>query len=276
MHFCCSIILHDMNIRFFQVDAFTNKPFSGNPAGVCLSEAPLADETMLAVAAENNLSETAFLVKQADGYSLRWFTPRVEIALCGHATLASAHVLWSNGLEPRDTPLRFHTVRSGLLTATAREELIELDFPARTYEPVVLPTALRQLFQDNYSNTVYSHDRYIVELPSAGAVAAFEPDFQLLASYPVVITAPGDSDSPYDFVSRYFAAPLGVNEDPVTGSAHCCLAPYWADKLGKTSFSAYQASARGGELKVELHGERVLLRGEAVTVISGTFHVNQQ
>lgn len=265
-----------MNIRFFQVDAFTNKPFTGNPAGVCLLETPLPDETMLAIAAENNLSETAFLLKQADGYSLRWFTPRVEIALCGHATLASAHVLWSNGLEPRDIPLRFHTVRSGLLTAAGKEQLIELDFPARTYEQVVLPTALRQLFQDNYSNAVYSHDRYIVELLSAGAVAAFEPDFQLLASYPVVITAPGDNDSPYDFVSRYFAVPLGVNEDPVTGSAHCCLAQYWADKLGKTTFRAYQASARGGELEVQLQGDRVLLRGEAVTVISGTFHVNHQ
>nr|WP_295865578.1 PhzF family phenazine biosynthesis protein [uncultured Chitinophaga sp.] len=263
-----------MDIRFFQVDAFTNKPFSGNPAGVCLLETPLADETMLAIAAENNLAETAFLLKQADGYSLRWFTPKLEIALCGHATLASAHVLWSNGLEPKDVPLRFHTVRSGLLTATGKDHLIELDFPARNYEDVVLPTALRQLFQDNYSRAVYSHDRYIVELPVAGAVAQFVPDFHLLESYPVVITAAGDSDSPYDFVSRYFAVPLGVNEDPVTGSAHCCLARYWADKLGKTTFNAYQASARGGELKVVLKGDRVLLRGEAVTVISGTFHVN--
>lgn len=265
-----------MNIRFFQVDAFTNKAFCGNPAGVCLLEGPLTDETMRAIAAENNLSETAFLLRQQDGYSLRWFTPTVEIALCGHATLASAHVLWTNGLETPGSTLHFHTRHSGLLTAASKDNRIELNFPARSYEPVVLPTALRQLFANNYVNAVYSHDRYIIELPSADAVATFVPDFHLLESYRVVITACGDEGSPYDFVSRYFAVPLGVLEDPVTGSAHCGLAPYWADKLGKTSFSAYQASARGGELTVILQNDRVLLQGEAVTVISGTFHVNHQ
>ncbi|MBC9929055.1 PhzF family phenazine biosynthesis protein [Chitinophaga qingshengii] len=264
-----------MDIRFFQVDAFTHTPFSGNPAGVCLLETPLPDETLRAIAAENNLSETAFLLKQADGYSLRWFTPEVEVPLCGHATLASAHVLWSNGLEPREAVLRFHTVRSGLLTAAGNGQHIELNFPARPYEPVVLPTLLRQLFQDRESSAVYSHDRYIIELPSAAAVIDFKPDFQLLAPYQVVITARDDREgSPYDIVSRYFAVPLGVNEDPVTGSAHCCLAPYWAGKLGKTSLNAYQASARSGAMQVELQDDRVLLRGEAVTVISGIFTIN--
>ncbi|WP_160710894.1 PhzF family phenazine biosynthesis protein [Chitinophaga solisilvae] len=261
-----------MNIRFFQVDAFTGKPFKGNPAGVCILDAPLPDSTLQSIAAENNLPETAFLSKESDGYRLRWFTPTVEMKLCGHATLASAHVLWENNLETPDKVLQFHTL-SGLLTAAKRGQRIELDFPASGQEPVVLPVALRQLFKDNYVNATYSTDRYIVELPSAEAVTGFIPDFHLLEQYRCVITAKGAPDSPYDFISRYFAVPLGVNEDPVTGSAHCCLATYWAPLLGKQEFFAYQASPRGGEMKVILQGSRVLMQGEAVTVISGTYHI---
>lgn len=262
-----------MNIRFFQVDAFTNKPFSGNPAGVCILDAPVDDHLMLAIAAENNLSETAFLLRQQDGYNLRWFTPTLEIELCGHATLASAHVLWEAALAAPDEVLRFHTL-SGLLTAAKRDNRIELDFPARGYEASVVPTVLRQLFPAGYVNAVYSHDRYIIELETAADVARFQPDFHLLETYRCVITAKGAADTPYDFVSRYFAMPVGIKEDPVTGSAHCSLATYWAQQLGKNTFFAYQASARGGEIKVILQDERVLLQGEAVTVINGVFNVN--
>ncbi|CAL1517966.1 PhzF family phenazine biosynthesis protein [Chitinophaga sp. MM2321] len=261
-----------MNIRFFQVDAFTNKPFKGNPAGVCIMDAPADDQTLQAIAAENNIAETAFLFKQPDGYRLRWFTPKVEMPLCGHATLASAHVLWTTGLAPAEEVIQFHTL-SGLLTAARKDNRIELDFPARSHEPVALPTALRQLFGDNYADVVFSHDRYIVELHSPEDVINFVPDFHLLEKYLCVITSKGNNGYPYDFVSRYFAVPVGVNEDPVTGSAHCSLATYWAERLHKKTFHAYQASARGGELKVILQNDRVLLQGEAVTVVAGTFYI---
>jgi PhzF family phenazine biosynthesis protein len=259
-----------MQIRFFQVDAFTNQPFKGNPAGVCLLTAMPNDDTMTAIAAENNLAETAFVLPEQDGYRLRWFSPLVEISLCGHATLATAHVLWETGQVPPADTIRFYTL-SGLLTARRSEGWIELDFPARDNEPAVLPAAFEAMFKENIVQVTYSTDRYIVELPSAAAVADFIPDTQVLKAAKCIITARGEA--PYDFVSRFFAGPIGVDEDPVTGSAHCSLAPYWATRLHKKEFFAYQASARGGELKVVLQGDRVLLKGEAVTVIEGSFRL---
>lgn len=257
-------------MRFFQVDAFTNQPFKGNPAGVCLLESMPAHAILRAIAAENNLAETAFLLPVENGYHLRWFTPLVEIALCGHATLASAHVLWETGIVPAGETIAFTTM-SGWLSASRDNGWITLDFPARGNEPVALPEALLPLFKDGFNNVVFSEDRYIVEMTSGEAVAAFVPDRNLLAAFRLVITGKPVPSSPYDFISRYFATPIGVDEDPVTGSAHCSLASYWAERLHKREFLAYQASARGGALKVVLKGDRVLLKGEAVTVIEGTF-----
>ncbi|MGF6930219.1 putative PhzF superfamily epimerase YddE/YHI9 [Chitinophaga sp. W2I13] len=259
-----------MEVRFFQVDAFTRQPFKGNQAGVCLLEQMPDDEVLKAIAAENNLAETAFLLRVENGYHLRWFSPLVEMALCGHATLASAHVLWETGLVTPDETISFTTL-SGLLTASRQNGWITLDFPARDHEPATLPEELQPLFKDEVTNVVFSVDRYLVELKTGAAVAGFVPDRNLLAPYRLVVTGKGDEGSPYDFISRYFATPVGVDEDPVTGSAHCSLAPYWAARLHKSEFFAYQASQRGGELKVVLQGNRVLLKGEAVTVIDGVF-----
>lgn len=259
-----------MDVRFFQVDAFTRQPFKGNQAGVCLLEQMPDDEVLKAIAAENNLAETAFLLPMENGYHLRWFSPLVEMKLCGHATLASAHVLWEAGLVAPDETISFTTL-SGLLTASRQSGWITLDFPARDHEPATLPEELRLLFKEEVINVVFSVDRYIVELKTGAAVADFVPDRNLLAPYRLVVTGRGGEGSPYDFISRYFATPVGIDEDPVTGSAHCSLAPYWAPRLHKNEFFAYQASQRGGELKVVLQGNRVLLKGEAVTVIDGRF-----
>lgn len=261
-----------MDIRFFQVDAFTNQPFKGNQAGVCLLESMPDDATLAAIAAENNLAETAFLLPEQDGYRLRWFSPLVEIPLCGHATLASAHVLWEAGLVPPEATIQFYTL-SGVLTASRGGDWIELDFPARDSESAVLPDLWQPMFTQTIVNVAYSVDRYIVELASDKAVADFKPDRQLLLAHKCIITARASAGSPYDFTSRFFAGPIGIDEDPVTGSAHCSLAPYWAERLHKNDFFAYQASARGGELKVVLQGDRVLLKGEAITVIEGIFRI---
>ncbi|MBO9729537.1 MAG: PhzF family phenazine biosynthesis isomerase [Chitinophaga sp.] len=261
-----------MSIRFFQVDAFTNQPFKGNPAGVCLLNSMPDDKTLAAIAGENNLAETAFLLPEQEGYRLRWFSPLVEIPLCGHATLASAHVLWETGLVPRTATIHFYTL-SGLLTATCQDGWITLDFPARENAPAVLPEAWQPMFNQEIIHVAYSVDRYIVELSSADAVAGFLPDRQLLLAHKCIITAKGAAHTPYDFVSRFFAGPIGVDEDPVTGSAHCSLAPYWAERLHKKEFFAYQASPRGGELRVIWQDDRVLLKGQAITVIEGTFHI---
>jgi PhzF family phenazine biosynthesis protein len=232
------------------------------------------DDLLQAIAAENNLSETAFLLPVTNGYHLRWFTPLLEMDLCGHATLASAHVLWQEGLVPAHDTIQFHTL-SGILTARQQEGWIELNFPARGNEPAILPTPLQELFKDEYVNVAYvpyNRGCYIVELKSGDAVINFIPDEKLLKDDLCIITAAG-SDTPYDFISRYFAGPHGVAEDPVTGSAHCSLAPYWAARLHKKEFFAYQASARTGELKVALQEDRVLLQGQAVTVINGIFTI---
>lgn len=259
-----------MPLPIYTVDAFTAKPFAGNPAAVVLLDAPRDDAWLQAVAAEMNLSETAYLRPAADGYELRWFTPAVEVDLCGHATLASAHVLWESGLIAAEAAARFHT-RSGLLTAARRGDWIELDFPAKVEEPTTPPAELLEALGTAAVYVGRNQFDYLVEIESEAALRALTPDHARLRQLPVrgvIVTARAESPG-YDFVSRFFAPGSGIDEDPVTGSAHCCLAPYWAPRLGKTVFSAYQASPRGGELEVELVGERVLLRGRAVTVLRG-------
>ena len=260
-----------MGLRLIQVDAFTATPFAGNPAAVCVLPAPRDVEWMQSVAREMNLSETAFLCPRPDGFDLRWFTPAIEVPLCGHATLASAHVLWQEGLLAPETPALFHT-RSGLLTATRQDDWISLDFPALPPEPVPAPPELLQALQ--HVEPVYvgkNRASYVLEVASEDIVRTLEPDFALLKTLPVqgAIVTSQATTTPYDFVSRYFAPRAGINEDPVTGSAHCCLGPYWRERLQKEAFVAYQASARGGVIRVRTRGERVLLSGQAVTVLRG-------
>lgn len=256
-------------MRIFQVDAFTARPFAGNPAAVCLLEQPAGASWMQACAAEMNLSETAFLHPRPDGaYDLRWFTPAVEVDLCGHATLASAHILWETGALAADSVARFHT-RSGMLSAVRQDDWIEMDFPAKPAEPVSAPPGLLAALGADAVSVSRNQFDYLVEVATEHAVRALEPDFARLARVPVrgvIVTARG---AEYDFVSRFFAPASGVAEDPVTGSAHCCLGPYWAARLGRTRFTAFQASRRGGIVRVALAGERVLLAGQAVTVFRG-------
>ncbi|MBM4091731.1 MAG: PhzF family phenazine biosynthesis protein [Planctomycetes bacterium] len=260
-----------MPIPLLQVDAFTDRPFSGNPAAVCLLREPQADDWMQAVAAEMNLSETAFLVRENDGYRLRWFTPKVEVELCGHATLASAHVLWTEERVPPDKPIHFHT-RSGLLKAVRRGSLIELDFPSdppSDGSPSADLLSALGVAAEYVGNGKFD---FLVEVASEDAVRSVSPDFARLAQIEVrgVIVTARSSSPEYDFVSRFFAPWAGINEDPVTGSAHCCLAPYWQARLGKSEMTAYQASARGGVVRVRVHGDRVILGGQAVTVLKGS------
>ncbi|MGF1676978.1 MAG: PhzF family phenazine biosynthesis protein [Rivularia sp. (in: cyanobacteria)] len=260
-----------MKQTIIQVDAFTNKPFTGNPAAVCVLPSPKDDEWMQNVAQEMNLSETAFLVKQQDGYSLRWFTPTIEVPLCGHATLASSHVLWSENHLSANESARFHT-KSGLLIAKKQEDWIELDFPANLSETTSTTAELSQALGVPIKTVMKNSLGYLVEVESAELVRKIEPNFTLLAKHfpEVIVTSIADNTSQYDFVSRFFAPGVGINEDPVTGSAHCCLAPYWRNKLNKDEFLAYQASSRGGVVKVKYPGlDRVLLSGQAVTVLKG-------
>jgi PhzF family phenazine biosynthesis protein len=256
--------------KIFQVDAFTDKPFAGNPAAVCILHEERDASWMQDVAREMNLSETAFLQRREDGFDLRWFTPEVEVDLCGHATLASAHVLWEEGLLDRDEQARFHTL-SGLLTADYREGEVELDFPATPAEPVRPPDNLEKalgVIPVCVGKSVYD---YLAEVESEEAVRNLRPDLGLLKTLDVrgtIVTSRSDSPA-YDFVSRFFAPGAGIDEDPVTGSAHCCLGPYWSRRLGKKEFVAYQASERGGTVRVRLEGDRVGLGGRAVTVLRG-------
>jgi len=259
-----------MSLTIYQVDAFADQPFCGNPAAVCLLPAPVEQEWMQNVAREMNLSETAFLHRQKDGWRLRWFTPAVEVALCGHATLASAHVLWETcQLAPSETA-RFHT-HSGLLTAQRDGTGIEMDFPAKTAESADAPPGLPQALGVKPLFVGRSAFDYLVEVDGAATVRAMKPDFTRLAELPVRgVIVTGRSDRPeFDFVSRFFAPASGVNEDPVTGSAHCTLGPFWQSRLNKSAFVAYQASARGGVVKVRVAGDRVFLGGQAVTVLRG-------
>ncbi len=258
------------NMPLFQVDAFTDTAFKGNPAAVCLLPEPRDAGWMQAVAAEMNLSETAFLVPREDGFGLRWFTPTVEVALCGHATLASAHILWETGRLAAADSARFHT-KSGLLTAERRDTVIELNFPATRVEPAGAPAGLATALGAEPGFVGRSRFDYLLELADAATVRALRPDHARLAQFPVrgvIVTARSDGPE-FDFVSRFFAPGSGVAEDPVTGSAHCALGPYWEAKLGRSRLTAFQASARGGVVKVTVAGERVLLGGQAVTVLRG-------
>lgn len=257
-----------MGLKITQVDAFTAKPFAGNPAAVCVLPEPRDDRWMQAVAREMNLSETAFLVRTGNGFNLRWFTPAMEVDLCGHATLASAHVLWEEGhLKPGETA-RFHT-RSGLLTAMRKGEWIEMDFPTKPEETVAPPAGLEEALGITAAYIGKNKFDYLVELDTEDMVRNLHPHFTDLKKLPVrgIIVTSRSSSPEFDFVSRFFAPAAGVDEDPVTGSAHCCLAPFWGKRLAKTEMMAYQASPRGGVVRVELAGDRVLLGGQAVTVL---------
>ncbi len=259
-----------MPLAIVQVDAFTNKPFAGNPAAVCVLPAPRGEAWMQNVAREMNLSETAFLVREDDGFHLRWFTPAIEVALCGHATLASAHVLWECGYLKPGEQARFNT-RSGLLTADQRGEWIEMDFPVKAEEPADAPSGLGEALGAELKYVGRNQFDYIAEVESEVVLRGLRPNFSLLSEISVrgVIVTARCQTGDFDFVSRFFAPASGVNEDPVTGSAHCCLAPYWAKRLGKTELVAYQASPRGGVVRVRLEGDRVILAGQAVTVVRG-------
>jgi len=259
-----------MGTEIFQVDAFTDKPFSGNPAAVCILPEPRDEIWMQNVAKEMNLSETAFLSKQHDGFNLRWFTPRVEVELCGHATLASAHILWENDMLDRNEQARFHTC-SGLLTAELKRDGVELNFPATPEERASIPAGLSEALGIDPKYVGKSKFDYLVEVASEERVRNLTPDFALLRKLPIrgiMVTSTADSPE-YDFVSRFFSPAVGVDEDPVTGSSHCCLGPFWSKRFGKSELVAYQASERGGVLRIQLIGERIYLRGQAVTVLRG-------
>jgi PhzF family phenazine biosynthesis protein len=257
-----------MTTRIYTVDAFTTTRFAGNPAGVCPLAAPASEAWMQAVARELNLSETAFFYPVEDGYHLRWFTPIVEVNLCGHATLSSAHVLFESGQASLDSTIHFHT-RSGLLSAAYKDGWISLDFPARLLVPTPDVAALAAALGVEPTYTGKNVDDYLIEVSSEKTVREVQPNFSMLKSLPArgVIVTSRASTPGYDFVSRFFAPAVGIDEDPVTGSSHCCLGPYWANKLGKTDLSAYQASARGGSMRVEVKGERVDLWGQAITML---------
>jgi predicted PhzF superfamily epimerase YddE/YHI9 len=259
-----------MKQSIVQVDAFTNTPFAGNPAAVCVLTEPRDDRWLQNVAGEMNLSETAFLLPQQDGYNLRWFTPAVEVKLCGHATLASAHVLWETGQLAPTREARFQTL-SGLLTANRRDSWIEMNFPATVEHEAAPPPGLLAALNVEATYVGKNQFDYLVEVSSEEIVRSMLPDLALLstiAARGVMVTSRASSNG-YDFVSRFFAPQVGVPEDPVTGSAHCCLAPYWASRLGKEEMQAFQASARGGVVRVRVAGDRVYLSGQAVTVMQG-------
>ncbi|MBD2095412.1 PhzF family phenazine biosynthesis protein [Trichocoleus sp. FACHB-591] len=260
-----------MGLTITQVDAFTNQPFSGNPAAICVLPESRDDQWMQNVAREMNLSETAFLLQQEDSFNLRWFTPTVEVDLCGHATLASAHALWELGYLKPDQEAQFHT-RSGLLTAQRQGDWIVLNFPAQPATAIAPPPDLAAALGVTNLNYVGSNQiDYLVELESEAVVRDLQPNLTLLKTFPVrgiIVTSRADAGE-YDFVSRFFAPQSGIDEDPVTGSAHCCLGPYWQERLKKDEFLAYQASPRGGVLRVHCQGDRVAIAGQAVTVLKG-------
>ena len=262
-------------MKLLQVDAFTSQAFRGNPAAVCLLDGERDAQWMQDVAAEMNLSETAFLLPRDSDFSLRWFTPATEVALCGHATLASAHALWEEKiLAPADIA-RFHT-KSGLLTAARKGDRIELDFPATLEQRSDAPAGLLESL--GVTDPVYvgrNQFDYLVEVASEEIVRNLNPDHTQLRKIEVrgVIVTSRATETDADFVSRFFAPGSGIDEDPVTGSAHCCLTPYWSTRLGKEEMTAYQASPRGGYVYVQLAGDRVKLRGHAVTVLRGELRV---
>jgi len=253
-----------------QVDAFTDQPFKGNPAAVCILSRYRDETWMQNVAREMNLSETAFLEQRSDGFNLRWFTPSIEVELCGHATLASAHVLWEIGYLNLKDQARFFT-KSGLLTAELKDGWIEMDFPGEPETAASPPSDLSKALGVSFRYAGKNRFDYLVEIDSEKILRRINPDFTLLAAIPmrgVMVTSPSSSEE-YNFVSRFFAPQVGVNEDPVTGSAHCCLGPYWGARLGRKEMVGYQASSRGGIIRVRLAKDRVFLGGQAVTVLRG-------
>ena len=260
-----------MTLTITQVDAFTSAPFGGNPAAVCLLPAPADAVWMQKVAQEMNLSETAFLVRrEAGGFDLRWFTPAIEVDLCGHATLASAHVLWEEGHLPPGEPAVFHT-RSGRLSAELRNGWIEMDFPAEPAEPASVPEGLAAALGTAPAYVGRNRFDYLIEVDTQATVERLTPDYSRLAGIDtrgVIVTARADTQD-IDFVSRFFAPRTGIDEDPVTGSAHCCLGPYWQSRLGRDTFTALQVSERRGLVKVTVRDKRVILSGQAVTVLRG-------
>lgn len=257
-----------MIVPVYQVDAFADRIFDGNPAAVCPLESWLSDRHMQFIAAENNLSETAFFVPEADGFRLRWFTPEVEVDLCGHATLATAAVLWRE-LGYERPQIRFHTMKAGTLTVSQQDDgWIALDFPARPPQPVAAPAALAAALGVPPTMVLAARD-YVAVYEDAETVRALKPDMAALAAldrFAVMVTAPGDD---CDFVSRFFAPAKGVPEDPVTGSAHCTLIPYWAERLGRTELQARQLSRRGGRVRCAHRGDRVTIAGQAVLYMKG-------
>lgn len=259
-----------MGLGIFQVDAFTDRAFAGNPAAVCILTDPRGDAWMQSLAQEMNLSETAFLRKQEDGFGLRWFTPAVEVALCGHATLASAHILWETGMLAPKEQARFHTL-SGLLMAQRKGDWIELNFPTTPEQRATPPPRLMEALGVTPKYVGKSKFDYLVEVDKEETVRNLKPDFGLLRAMQVrgvMVTSQATSPA-YDFVSRFFAPGSGIDEDSVTGSAHCCLGPFWSERLDKKELTAYQASKRGGTVRVRVSGDRVYLSGQAVTVFRG-------
>lgn len=264
-----------MSLKIVQIDAFTSSPFAGNPAAVCLLPEYPGDAWMQALAAEMNLSETAFLKRRRSGFDLRWFTPEVEVELCGHATLASAHFLWQEGLLERDDTARFRTL-SGELTAEWHRGWIEMDFPATPAVAAEAPPELLRALGVAPRFVGKNRFDYLVEVESEDLVRAARPDFELLSRVTergVMVTGPADEPH-FDFVSRFFAPSVGVDEDPVTGSAHCCLAPFWSDRLSRAELVGYQASTRGGVVRTRVRGDRVVLAGQAVTVLTGRLEID--
>jgi PhzF family phenazine biosynthesis protein len=259
---------------FTQVDAFTDRPFAGNPAAICLLSAPREESWLRLVAREMNLPQTAYLRRRADGFELRWFTPTTEVELCGHATLASAHVLWENGDLSPDAPARFHT-RSGVLTATRDDTgRIWLDFPALPAEPAEPPPELARALGAAPVRVWRNRFDLLVELDCEARVRELRPDLTLVAEIPVrgvVVTAASDGAG-CDFVTRFFAPQTGIPEDPVTGSAHCTLGPLWGGRLARSELVGEQVSPRGGRVWVRLRGDRVHLGGHAITVLHGELH----
>ena len=262
-----------MNIPFFLVDAFTDEPFKGNTAGVCLVNEPLSDEQMQNIARLVNASETAFVTHTPEGFNLRWFTPVVEIKLCGHATIASAHILWQQHiLKPNDN-VSFSTL-SGIITVQKEGDWIDMDFPIFESTPSTAPEELIDILDIRPVATLEVFDRYMFEVATEEEIMEISPDFGKLKNFKkVLVTSRAKAGSRFDFISRYFAPSIGVNEDPVTGTSHSCLAPYWSKKLNKTEFLAYQASNRSGILKVKLTDHHVKIAGQAYTTIKGTLYV---
>lgn len=255
---------------FFQVDAFTHKPFAGNTAGVIITESEWSPETMQTIATENNLPATAFVNFNNTGIQLRWFTVKKELALCGHATLASAHVLFSKGMIPAGNKIHFKTGKADLY-AWSENDWITMDFPAYPCEAVEVPQELKSIFAEKFKSGYFTQDKFLIELENENAVRNFIPDPNALTKYKCIITARANANSPYDFVSRFFDLPDGIPEDAVTGSSHCSLATFWSSSLGKNQLHAFQASSRGGELKLVLDHQRVLISGQALTIIEGSY-----